>query len=184
MKIQKGLLKILHAFNFVNCSSSEEKAVVISETLEGIKGKGYDGVVINADFKDGYIESEANLELVKAAVRICKAIGLRVWIYDEKYYPSGAADVITLRDNPDLEARALVCVPVVLEAGEQMKLQKPYGHLEPMGAFGYSFSGEKVTDEDLKSGVRFTATSDGYNLINTTDKSSIVCPATRFSGSE
>lgn len=169
MKVDKGFLKIIHAFPYDKNSNLQDKKAVIYSTLQQIQSNGYDGVVINADFGDGYIENNVNLELVKEKVKACKKLGLRVWIYDEKYYPSGAADTITLRDNPDLEARALVCVPTILNAKESKKICKPHGHLEQMGAFGYAFSGEKVTDKDLKNAVVFNWKDGEYNLVNNTD---------------
>ena len=176
MKIDKGCLKIIHNFPYERDFSAEEKLRIIEETLIDIKEKGYDGVVINAEFSDGYIENEENMSLVRKKVEIARKLGMRVWIYDEKYYPSGAADTITLRDNPELEALAIACVSRVLEPNEECLIPIPRGHLKPMGAFGYSFTGECIGDENLTSATVFPWCEDGYLLKNEA-KSSMLCLA-------
>ena len=166
MKIDKGCLKIIHNFPYERDFSAEEKLRIIEETLIDIKEKGYDGVVINAEFSDGYIENEENMSLVRKKVETARRLGMRVWIYDEKYYPSGAADTITLRDNPELEALAIACVCSVLEPKEERLIPIPHGHLKPMGAFGYSFDGELLKDENLTDAAVFSWDGGGYLLKN------------------
>ena len=64
---------------------------------------GYGGVACNCPF-DGYVARESNWPPFVAYVKALKARGLRVWLYDERGYPSGFADGLTLDGHPELQA--------------------------------------------------------------------------------
>ena len=56
---------------------------------------------------------------------------LRVWIYDEQYYPSGSAGGLALADHPEFEALALACVTkdvTVNDYTEAIRIPSPYGY--------------------------------------------------------
>lgn len=167
MKLPKGILKLIHSFPYADDAPFETKAAVIESRLCSVKEAGYDGVVLNVDFTDGYLKNEANWRLMEEKARLCKKHGLRLWLYDEKWYPSGAAGVQTLTDDPSLEAKALVAVHRVLLPGERAAIPLPHGHLQPMGAFAYAFAGEQVTEEDLsRPPLRPDYQSEGYVFQN------------------
>ena len=98
MKLKKGVFKMCHNFRYSDDTDFKTKVAVINEELSTIKHEGYDGIVTNAAFADGYLKNSENMMLLEETVRICDKIGLRVWIYDEKYYPSGAAGTMTLEN--------------------------------------------------------------------------------------
>jgi hypothetical protein len=75
-----------------------------------LKDLGLGGVVCNVAF-GAYLRDDANWEPFTAVVRACAELGMRVWIYDEDGYPSGAAGGIVLENRPELEARELVRHP-------------------------------------------------------------------------
>lgn len=171
MKLQKGIFKLVHGFPYADDAPFETKVAVSETHLVNIKEAGYDGVVLNVDFADGYIDNEANWRLVEEKARLCKKHGLRLWIYDEKWYPSGAAGVKTLSDDPSLEAKALVAVHKVLMPGESGDIPLPYGHIQPMGAFAYYFGDDKVTQSDLcAEPLRPDYGKNGYHFVNEGDK--------------
>ena len=64
---------------------------------------GYGGVACNCPF-DGYVARESNWPPFVAYVKALKARGLHVWLYDERGYPSGFADGLTLEGHPELQA--------------------------------------------------------------------------------
>jgi hypothetical protein len=80
------------------------------EAMKRLKDVGLGGIVCNVAF-DNYLLSEANWQTCVQAVQACEEVGLRVWIYDEEGYPSGAAGGLVLKENPDFEALALAYDP-------------------------------------------------------------------------
>jgi len=76
------------------------------EAMAKLKDLGLGGIVCNVAF-DAYLRSEANWRVMEQVVESCKQVGLRVWIYDEFGYPSGAAGGLVLEGHPQLEALAL-----------------------------------------------------------------------------
>jgi hypothetical protein len=78
--------------------------------MRRLKDLGLGGIVCNVAFGD-YLRSEANWQSCIDAVKACAEVGLRVWIYDEDGYPSGAAGGLVLQENAGLEALALAYDP-------------------------------------------------------------------------
>ncbi len=83
------------------------------QTDEGLayylrRGRG--GLVCNVNFQN-YLTSEDHWKTLIQAVADCARLGMPVWIYDEKGYPSGAAGGLVLQDHPDLEALVLARDP-------------------------------------------------------------------------
>lgn len=76
------------------------------EAMKSLKDLGLGAIVCNVAF-DSYLRSEANWQTCVEAVKACAEVGLRVWIYDEDGYPSGAAGGLVLKENRDFEALAL-----------------------------------------------------------------------------
>lgn len=81
-----------------------------ADAMKRLKDVGLGGIVCNVAF-DSYLGSEANWQTCVQAVKACAGVGLRVWIYDEEGYPSGAAGGLVLKENPGFEALALASDP-------------------------------------------------------------------------
>lgn len=73
--------------------------------------RGRGGIVCNVMF-DHYLESEEHWKSFVAGVQMCAQLGMPVWIYDEKGYPSGTAGGLVLRGHPELEALVLARDPL------------------------------------------------------------------------
>ena len=171
MKLKKGVFKMCHNFRYSDDTDFKTKVAVINEELSTIKHEGYDGIVTNAAFADGYLKNSENMMLLEETVRICDKIGLRVWIYDEKYYPSGAAGTMTLENCPDSEAKALASVYRVLKPQESAVIPLPHGHLEAVAAFALFFEDDTVTEEDMQKGyVRIPLSENGFRFENRSEK--------------
>ncbi len=80
------------------------------EAMKGLRDLGLGGIVCNVAF-DSYLRSDANWQTCVEAVKSCAQVGLRVWIYDEEGYPSGAAGGLVLKEDPAFEALALAYDP-------------------------------------------------------------------------
>lgn len=171
MKINQGFFKIIHEFPYAQTASLEEKLSVVRQTLETVRENGYDGIVSNVDWTDEYLQNEEHWQILREKARLCREMGLRLWIYDERGYPSGAAGTLTLDENPALEAKALSAVYKILNPGQREAIPLPYGHLKHMAAFGFFFDGETVSHEDLRQQpIRIPFSQEGYVFENDTDR--------------
>ncbi len=104
------------------------------EAIEQIKGKlleiknnGMGGIVTNVCYTE-YLENEHFWELFRETVRLCKELDLRVWLYDEKGYPSGGAGGLVVRDHPEFEAQGLVCLKREVKKTAHLVMPLPHGH--------------------------------------------------------
>lgn len=79
---------------------------VNAEWMKFYKDRGLGGVVCNVSFRN-YLDSEEDWKNLVACVDAMAKLGMVVWIYDEKGYPSGAAGGHVLRENRGLEALEL-----------------------------------------------------------------------------
>lgn len=78
----------------------------IDERLELLKRMGIGGVVANVGFRD-YLQSPRQWEIFRYGLRKADELGLRLWWYDEKGYPSGTAGALVTRANPECVALGL-----------------------------------------------------------------------------
>ena len=138
-----GPLQIVHDFKFTALNVKDDYSVIntldrsgklehMKLRIDRLSSLGYGGVVMNVDYK-GYLKNPDAFVLFFECAEYAKSLGLKVWIYDEQYYPSGAAGGLTLIDHPELEALALVCVAenrCVDESVGAIRIPSPLGHSE------------------------------------------------------
>lgn len=168
-----GPIQIMHDFQFVplNVSedysyikdlSKEEKLEDMTKRIKRLYDCGYGGVVLNVDFEN-YLNNEQSFILLDKVVDVAYNMGMRVWLYDEQYYPSGSAGGLVLKEHPELEGSGLVCVKREIKGnGTAVRVASPYGHSELKYAFAvpkkdgeYRYS-EKVdisTCKDVAGGL-------------------------------
>ena len=107
-----GSLQIVHDFKFTALNVKDDYSIIdsldyegkvenIKQRLDRLHRLGYGGVVMNVDYRE-YLERSDAFDLFFECAKYAKQLGMRVWIYDEQYYPSGAAGGLTLRDHPEL----------------------------------------------------------------------------------
>ncbi len=153
-----GPLQIVHDFQFVALNlkdnyetpflemTEKEKRAHITMRLERFAERGYSGVVVTVDNKN-YLEDEDALKRLKYAVDEAKRLGLKVWIYDEQYYPSGGAGDIVLRNHPELDTQALcMFTKDVHSPSHPVRIMSPYGHSELKYAYAVPL-GDKPSGE-------------------------------------
>ncbi len=89
---------------------------LVGDTLEEKIGKlaeyGFGGVVTNDLWNGSYLKNPSSLSVLNTFVQAAHGAGLRVWLYDEKGYPSGAAGDLTCEGHPEYEAVRLTQVTV------------------------------------------------------------------------
>jgi hypothetical protein len=76
--------------------------------LDVLKSYGIGGVQHSVAWDNKYLENEAAWDTLAANVDKANKAGLRVWIHDEKGYPSGAAGGLVVREHPENENIGLV----------------------------------------------------------------------------
>ena len=79
----------------------------IQADVDELARLGYGGVACNCPF-NGYVARESNWGPFTAYVKAIKARGMRLWLYDERGYPSGFADGLTLEGHPELQATGYI----------------------------------------------------------------------------
>jgi len=143
-------LKITHGGGYdANNPDFGVKCRQIENHIDKLIRLGYGGIVTNVQFTKGYIEDETALKLLKHEVEYCKKTNMRVWLYDEKGYPSGTAGGLTLRDNPDFEAKGLAGIFRTVNPGETAEIEFPKGHEKVIAA--YTYNGTCFDDIDMDS---------------------------------
>jgi len=101
--------------------------------LQDLLVKGFGGMVTNMNF-DAYFESEAHSRAFFRSVDEAKKLGMALWLYDERGYPSGLAGGKTLENNPEWEARGLLIAQEETSGG-MTEIACPPGTLVQAAAF-------------------------------------------------
>ncbi|MDG0808589.1 hypothetical protein [Cohnella rhizosphaerae] len=82
------------------------------EKLDRLASLGIGGIVTNVPWDDRYLQDERVFRELDAHLEAARDRGLGIWLYDEKGYPSGSADGLTLSGHPELQARGLYLLSV------------------------------------------------------------------------
>ena len=96
-------LQMVHAFE--SWAGTTEKS--IREKIRGLQEAGLGGLVTNVNLKN-YLRDVKAWDYFKQGIKIAHDAGLRIWIYDEEGYPSGAAGGRVLEHYPEGEAQGLI----------------------------------------------------------------------------
>jgi hypothetical protein len=118
--------------NGTNENMTSDTRQALRQRLSGIRDRGFGGVVANV-MGPGYLENEEAWSVFLMGVDEAIKLGMRVWIYDEEGYPSGAAGGIVLRDHPEYEAQGLTRLAAEFDAGP-IELRPPQGWLNVVRA--------------------------------------------------
>lgn len=136
-------LQIVHDFKFVALNVKDDYSVLdtldysgkleyVKSRIDKLKRIGYGGLVMNVDYRE-YLGHSDDFRLFFESAEYAKAQGMRVWIYDEQYYPSGSAGGRTLVNHPELEAIGLSCVVRNFSIDSTLgaiRVPSPAGHSE------------------------------------------------------
>ena len=92
-------------------SSFEQWCGATEDTMrlgfQSLLDAGVSGLVTTVSLEK-YLEDENAWEVLRCGVQLAHSMGLRVWIYDEKGYPSGTAGGLVLAKMPESEAEGLI----------------------------------------------------------------------------
>lgn len=140
-------LKIVHNFPYHPDAPIETKKQAVTDYLTAMVARGFGGIVTNVSFHN-YTQSPEEWAVLAYAADECERLGLRLWLYDEKGYPSGGAGGLTLAENPDFEATAVVMVKETMSEGETKTIALPRGHQHFLYAAVYAadYEGNLIPD--------------------------------------
>ena len=85
--------------------------------LDRLMALGLGGIVVN-HASEGYLQAAEGWEAMRRVVAGAAARGLRVWVYDEDGYPSGAAGGLVLAAHPESEATGVSWAWLPLDPAE------------------------------------------------------------------
>lgn len=114
------ILRILH--------KQQDQPEAQDKVLRQLAGQGFGGFAGNVSF-DGYVDDETKWPAFLRGVRLAKAAGLSLWLYDECGYPSGSARDLTLKGHPEWAARGLLIAETNVCGGAAVSLALPPGTL-------------------------------------------------------
>lgn len=143
-------VSLTHGFGYSLNSPISEKQRIIRSVLEELKEKGFGGLVTNV-CQAQYLRNDEEWTILRWLVQTAGEMGLRVWLYDEKGYPSGGAGGLTLDEgNPDWQAQGLAMKAVTFAAGEKISIPFPKGHTSVYAAYAWkSASLDAMSEEEL-----------------------------------
>lgn len=130
----------------------------------GFKQLGYGGVVTNISYGNYLQDDEAWSDFEDLTEYTINKLGLHMWIYDERGYPSGSAGGLALKDNPQLQAQGIVCMTALSEKPGNLKILKPYGHNSAVAA--YAFKGTSLDNIDYSTGLNLSKYLDSDGGLN------------------
>jgi len=158
-------LSLTHGFGYRTDAPIAEKQRIIRAVLDDLQSKGFGGLVTNVCQSGAYLRDDEEWFLLRWLVQTCTEMGLRVWLYDEKGYPSGGAGGLTLDEgNPDWQAQGLVMKAVTFAAGEPISIPFPKGHTGVYAAYAWKTDNlDSLSEEDLLSPWKT------YDLTGTAD---------------
>ncbi len=118
-------LQMVHGFDRMmrgrGGSAGEEG---IDRRLEYLRGLGIGGIVASVG-TDDYLASERQWDVYRYGMRKAEGMGLALWLYDEKGYPSGTAGGIVTRANPEFAAQGMACYATSVQGPAEVVQELP-----------------------------------------------------------
>jgi len=89
--------------------------------IDAMKDDGFGGFTCNVNFDTNYLGNAQSWQTLRRVVEKAHGMGMRLWLYDEKGYPSCTAGGQTLEGHPEWQARAYL-VSVTNDANGALKV--------------------------------------------------------------
>lgn len=167
-------------FWFWNSSLEETE---IKRQIFDFKDKGVNGFVIHP--RIGISESiqylsERFMELIRFAVEVASALGMKVVLYDEAMYPSGSAQGLVVKDNPEYASRGLKIVNYPLIDSGEIRIELERGE-RIVAAFTAVMTSDKAIERSSIRKITHKRKTFSCSFASHEDMSLLVCIET-FSG--
>lgn len=75
--------------------------------LDDYIANGYGALATNVNWTDDYLKDESKIQSMFRFVKSAKSKGMKVWLYDENWYPSGMAGTYILNEHPEWECEGI-----------------------------------------------------------------------------
>ena len=158
-------IEIVHDFNFIPCTYPQDAELPEPrQRLRRLKELGYGGVAISPRYSD-YLSEESFAE-ASELISYAKDLGLTVWIYDEKFYPSGGACGRIARENPAYEAKAISVVTAEPDERGAIVINSPHGYGSAIAAFLFKTDEGGETLFDSITDISYSKTFGGGILYD------------------
>ena len=102
------------------------KGEKFEEFLQEILADGNGGTVMTMPWID-YLRKESDWTVFRKSVLRAHELGMRLWLYDERGFPSGTAGGETLKGHPEWAARGLHAAVTNVVGGSAVELSLPTG---------------------------------------------------------
>jgi hypothetical protein len=130
--------KMVHGFDkYLQDRENLDGEEGIDRALTRFVELGIGGVVANVSYDD-YLRNERQWEIYRYGMEKAHELGLDLWLYDEKAYPSGSAGGIVTRANPEHVALGLACYTLDATGGDEIMFDMPLSCQGFEGAFALS----------------------------------------------
>jgi hypothetical protein len=118
-------LQIVHGMDgcFDEAANAADK-VKIAAHLEKLAQMGIGGVVTNVSFTD-YLVSPARWAMYRDILQKADELGMELWWYDERGYPSGSAGGIVPRSHPEYVVLGLACYRQEVQGPQELRFDLP-----------------------------------------------------------
>ncbi len=156
-------LKIIHDLPYPKDADLSAKCRTATEYLQRLVERGFGGLVTNVSTHNDYLQNDEEWQVFSHLAAECERMGLRLWVYDERGYPSGAAGTLTLDENPDFEATGVVMVTEEVAPHGTVTVPLPHGHMHFLYAALYPLRGEHDPLPTPRAD-RHAALARGYGL--------------------
>jgi len=132
--------------------------------LQRVKEGGAGGVVTNVPWNNRYQQDEEAFSYINTVVDAVEKEGLQLWLYDEKGYPSGSADGLTLKDHPEYECRGIVCLKASGAGKNTVTIPKPEDLEKLLYAYVLTDDGKQLPVSVTNAHVTFSGTEGDWTL--------------------
>ncbi|MGD9556692.1 MAG: glycosyl hydrolase [Mangrovibacterium sp.] len=127
-----------------------------SALIDKLAEYGYGGLVTNVSFEN-YLKSKENWEKFQKFIQYAiDRKGMRIWLYDEKGYPSGTAGGQVLAEYPEFEAQGLAVITEKENNHGEVIINHPKGHGKVIFIRAYRKAETELELDQMIDLMRFT----------------------------
>lgn len=153
-------IEIVHDFKFIPCTFNQDQELLSpKQRLKKLKELGYGGVALCPSYND-YLSNESFNQICEV-IKYAKELDLLVWIYDEKFYPSGSAGGIVPRQNPWYEAKAIATIKATPDDHGVIYINSPHGYGEVISCFLLNVIDGKIDFDSVKDITKYKTFGGG-----------------------
>lgn len=90
--------------------------------LRGYLSCGYGSLATNVNWTTDYLNNAEEIHSMFRFAHSANSLGMKVWLYDENWYPSGMANTYILDEHPEWECEGLLFKSIEVKGQESLNL--------------------------------------------------------------